>query len=124
VARGFEFSTDALDAAGVLRVNLSVALERAPVRGMRLRPCCANSSAACAAIHEKMPVVIGQMKSVRCFFASAVLSSFMLVSLPLGTFFISESTSSGEGMTNLPSPNFLENLLSPLSPYFGKSLES
>ena len=91
---------------------------------MRLRPCCANSSAACAAIHGKMPVVIGQVKSVRCFFTSAVLSSLMLVSLPLGTFFISESTSSGEGMMNLPSPNFFENLLSPLSPYFGKSLES
>ena len=39
---------------------------------MRLRPCCANSTAAYAAIHEKMPVVIGQVKSVLCFFASAV----------------------------------------------------
>ena len=26
-------------------------------------------------------------------------------------------------MTNRPSPNFFENLPSPLSPYFGKSLE-
>mgnify|MGYP001450769568 CR=1 FL=1 len=33
MALGFEFSADALDAAGVLRVNLSVVLERAPVRG-------------------------------------------------------------------------------------------
>ena len=48
----------------------------------------------------------------------------MVVSLPLGTFFISASTSSGAGMTNRPSPNFFENLPSPLSPYFGKSLES
>jgi len=48
----------------------------------------------------------------------------MVVSLPLGTFFISESTSVGAGMTNRPSPNFLENLPSPLSPYLGKSLES
>ena len=64
---------------------------------MRLRPCCANSSAAYAAIHEKIPVVIGQVKSVLCFFASAVRSSLMVVSLPLGTFFISASTSSGAG---------------------------
>ena len=36
VALGFEFSADTLDAAGVLRVNLSFALERAPVRGNAL----------------------------------------------------------------------------------------
>ena len=34
---------------------------------MRLRPWWAISSAAWAAIHEKMPVVIGQAKSVLCF---------------------------------------------------------
>ena len=124
MALGFEFFADGLDATGVLRVDLPVALELAPVGVMRLRPCCANSSAAYAAIHEKIPVVIGQVKSVLCFFASAGRGSLMVVSLPLGTFFISASTSSGAGMTNLPSPNFLGNLLSPLSPYFGKSLES
>ena len=91
---------------------------------MRLRPCCANSPAAYAAIHEKMPVVIGQVKSVLCFSASAVRSLLMVVSLPFGTFFISASTSSGAGITKPPSPNFLENLPSPLSPYFVKSLGS
>ena len=33
MALGFEFSADGLDAAGVLRNDLPVALERAPVRG-------------------------------------------------------------------------------------------
>ena len=33
LALGFEFSADGLDAAGVLRNDLPVALERAPVRG-------------------------------------------------------------------------------------------
>jgi len=69
-----------------------------------------------------MPVVIGQAKSVLCFLASAVRSSLMVVSLPLGTFLISASTSSGAGMTNRPSPNFLENLSLLLSKYLGKSL--
>ena len=82
---------------------------------IRLRPCRAISSAALAAIHEKMPVVIGQAKSVLCFLANAVRSSLMMVSLPLGTFLISASTSSGARMTNRPSP---------LSPYLDKSLES
>ena len=62
VALGFEFFADGLDAAWVLRVDLPVALERAPLGVMRLRPCCANSSAAYAATHEKIPVVIGQVK--------------------------------------------------------------
>ena len=48
----------------------------------------------------------------------------MVVSLPLGTFFINASTSIGAGMSKRPSPNFLENLPSPLSPYLGKFLES
>ena len=33
MALGFEFFADGFDAAGVLRVDLPVALERAPVRG-------------------------------------------------------------------------------------------
>ena len=77
---------------------------------MRLRPCCANSTAAYAAIQEKMPVLIGQVKSVFCFFASAVRSSLMEVSLPFGTFFISASTSSGAGITKPPSPSFVKSL--------------
>ena len=36
MALGFEFSADALYAAGVLRVNLSFVLERAPVQGNAL----------------------------------------------------------------------------------------
>jgi hypothetical protein len=40
------------------------------------------SSAACAAIQAKMPVVIGHAMVVPCFVASAVRSSFTVVTLP------------------------------------------
>ena len=87
LALGFEFSADGLDAAGVLRNDLPVALERAPLRGDAFATLLRQLDRAYAAIHEKMPVVIGQVKSVLCFFASAVRSSLMVVSLPFGTFF-------------------------------------
>jgi len=110
VALGLEFFTDCPAAAGVLRVGLAILLSVRQYGVMRLRPCRDYSSAAWAAIHEKIPVVIRQTKSVWCILDRAVRSALMVVSLPLGTFFISESTSIGVGITNQPSPNFLENL--------------
>src|ERR1017187_5111177 len=77
---------------------------------MRLAPSATASAAAWAAIHEKMPVVIGQAKSVLCLLASALRSSLMVTTRPLGTCFIKASTSSGAGMTNVPVPQRLDNL--------------
>src|SRR5208282_1926778 len=74
---------------------------------MRLAPAASASAAACAAIHEKIPVVMGQAKSVLCFLASALRSSLIVTTRPLGTCFISASTSRGAGMTNVPVPQRL-----------------
>ena len=119
-----ELLPDGLDAAGVFRVDLSVALECAPVRGDAFAPL----------LRQFVRSVGGDPREnagrnwagkVRLVFAGERSAKLVVVvSLPLGTFFISASTSSGAGMTNRPSPNFFENLPSPLSPYFGKSLES
>src|SRR5215472_11527137 len=71
---------------------------------MRLLPPASASSAACAAIQEKIPVVIGQANVALCLAANAARSSFMVASFPFGTCFINASTSSGAGMTIVPSP--------------------
>src|SRR5437764_13141399 len=53
-----------------------------------------------------MPVVIGQAVLALCFLASVWRIWLIVISLPLGTFFISESTSVGAGTTNVPVPMF------------------
>src|SRR5215469_34673 len=71
---------------------------------MRFAPLASASSAACAAIQEKIPVVIGQANVALCLVANATRSSLMVASFHLGTCFINASTSSGAGTTIVPSP--------------------
>ena len=70
-----------------------------------------------------MPVVIGQAIVAPCFFASALRMASIVVSLPRRTFFIAASTSSGAGMTNVPSPHRFVFVQS-ISATLGKSLLS
>src|ERR1051325_11134229 len=70
-----------------------------------------------------MPVVIGHAKVTLCFTASAARSSLIVASLPRGTCFINASTSSGAGMTIVPSPQRLL-ILPTTSPTLGNPLLS
>src|SRR6266567_4561732 len=90
---------------------------------MRLAPSASASAAAWAAIHEKMPVVMGQANVTLCLAASAARSSLMVTRRPFGTVFISSSTSTGAGMTIVPSPQRLL-ILPETSPTFGNPLLS
>src|SRR5438552_1320563 len=90
---------------------------------MRLAPSASASAAACAAIHEKTPVVSGQAKSALWFAASAARSSLMVTTWPLGTFFISWFTSIGAGMTIFPVPHCFD-IFCVTSVTFGRPLLS
>src|SRR5215472_14006895 len=90
---------------------------------MRLAPSSSASAAACAAIHAKIPVVIGQAKLALWLVASAARNSLIVTSLPLGTCFISASTSSGDGMTIFPRPQRFA-ILPVAAPTLGRPLLS
>ena len=64
----------------------------------------ASSAAAWAAIQAKIPVVIGQQTSTRCFFAKAERISLIVINFPFGTRRIIASTSNGAGITIMPVP--------------------
>src|ERR1044072_5177912 len=74
---------------------------------VRFLPAASASADACAAIHEKIPVVIGQAIVVPCRRASALRSSSIVVSFPFRTRRISSSTSFGAGITHVPDPQRL-----------------
>src|SRR5436190_4441024 len=78
------------------------------------------SSAACAAIQAKIPVVIGHAMFTSCFFARAARSSAIVTNFPFGTRFINSSTSSGLGITIVPVPQRVL-ILPSTRPIFGKS---
>src|SRR5689334_16922312 len=82
-----------------------------------------SSSAACAAIHAKMPVVTGQVKSAPCSRASFARISLIVISRPLGICFMIASTSIGAGMTILPVPQRLD-ILPVTGPTLGRPLLS
>jgi hypothetical protein len=90
---------------------------------MRFIPLAASSSAACAAIQAKMPVVMGQAMSTLCFFARVARISLMVMSFPRGTFFMIASTSTGAGITIVPSPQ-RRVILPSTRPIFGRPLLS
>jgi hypothetical protein len=90
---------------------------------MRRFPSASDSSAALAAIQAKTPVVIGHAIVAPCFRASASRKASIVVSFPRPIFFIAASTSSGAGMTNVPSPQRFDFVLS-ISATLGKSLLS
>src|SRR5579871_5551573 len=71
---------------------------------MLVSPSAVDSSAAWAAIHAKIPVVIGQPIVAPCFLARRVRMSLIVMTLPRGTRFMMASTSRGEGMTTVPVP--------------------
>jgi len=73
---------------------------------MSVLHCSFCSSAALAAIQAKIPVVMGQPIVAWCLVARAWRISFIVVSLPLGTFLINWSTSTGAGITTVPGPHF------------------
>jgi len=124
VALGLELFANGLDAAGILRVDLSVALERAPIRRDVFAALLGHLVGGMGGDPREDAGGDRAGEVGLVFFDNAARSLLMVVSLLLGTFFINASTSSGAGMTNRPCPNFLENLPSPLSSYLGKSLES
>ena len=87
MAFGLEFASDRL-AAGLNWVDFAVDLKRilpAALPGLLLFGEGVDP--------RKIPVLIGQAKLVSFFLESAVRGKLMVVSLPLGTFFISASTS-------------------------------
>jgi hypothetical protein len=90
---------------------------------IRRAPSASASSAACAAIQAKIPVVIGQAIVAPCFFASAFRRASIVVSLPSLTFFIAASTSRGAGITNVPRPHRFD-IVASISATFGRSLSS
>src|SRR5665213_1030846 len=90
---------------------------------MRFLLSASSSAAACAAIHEKILVVIGHAKAVLCFRASAARSSLIVTTRSRGPCFINASTSRGAGMTKRPSPQRLVSLPA-TSPTLGSSLSS
>jgi len=65
------------------------------------------SAAACAAIHEKIPMVSGHAIVAPCLRARTLRSSSIVVTLPRGTWRMSWSTSIGAGITNVPVPHRL-----------------
>src|SRR2546421_722404 len=90
---------------------------------MRFAPSALASAAACAAIHEKMPVVIGHANVTLWRAASAARNSLIVTSRPFGTGLINPSTSLRAGVTIVPSPQRL--LIRPLTSLtLGKSLLS
>src|SRR6478736_3357159 len=90
---------------------------------MRLAPSASASAAACAAIHEKIPVVMGQAKPALCFFARAARSSLIVTRRPFGTWRINASISRGAGMTIGPVPQRCD-ILPVTKPTFGRPLSS
>ena len=88
------------------------------------RPSANSSAAACAAIHAKIPVVIGHPKSAPCCRATAARSSLMVVNFPFGTFFINASTSRGRRIAHNPSPQRCDIFPFRVSNTLGKSLSS
>jgi hypothetical protein len=60
-------------------------------------PSASASAAAWATIQEKIPVVSGQANVTLCFAANTARSSLIVTTRPLGTCFISASTSNGAG---------------------------
>src|SRR5262249_21060126 len=89
----------------------------------RFLPSAWASAAAWAAIHAKIPVVMGQATSTPCLRASAARSWPMVVNLPLVTCRIKASTSIGAGTTSVPWPHLLL-ILPVMRPTLGNRLLS
>src|SRR5947209_1978174 len=90
---------------------------------MLVSPSAAASSAACAAIQAKMPVVIGQPMVAPCFLATTARISLIVISFPSGTRLMMASTSRGAGMATVPLPQ-RRVILPVIGTTFGSSLSS